>query len=92
MPPADKDARLSLRLSGDLKRMIEDAAAEVGQTINEFANVSLAEAARKILQDRQVTRLSDRDRRRFVSALDDKSNKPNEALVKAAKRYRKQVG
>jgi len=92
MPPADKDARMSLRLSGALKKMIEAAAAEVGQTINEFANVSLAEAASKILQDRRVTRLSDRDRRRFVAALDDESSQPNEALIKAAERYRKQIG
>jgi uncharacterized protein (DUF1778 family) len=48
--------------------------------------------ARRILRDQQITRLSDRDRKRFVAMLDDSSSMPNEALVKAVKRYRKQVG
>ena len=39
-----------------------------------------------------ITRLSDRDRKRIVAMLDDSSSMPNEALVKAVKRYRKQVG
>jgi uncharacterized protein (DUF1778 family) len=92
MPTAKSDARINFRLSSDLKKTIEDAAAEMGQSISDFAISTLVQTARKILHDQQVTRLSQRDRERFVAMLDDESSKPNDALVKAAKRYKKQVG
>jgi uncharacterized protein (DUF1778 family) len=91
MPTSNSDARINFRLSSDLKKTIEDAAAEMGQSISDFAISTLVQSARKILQEQQVTRLSERDRERFVALLDDQSTKPNEALVKAAKRYKKQV-
>lgn len=86
------DARINFRLSSDLKKTIEDAAAEMGQSVSDFAISTLVQTARKILHDQQVTRLSERDRRLFVAMLDDESSKPNDALAKAAKRYKKQVG
>jgi len=88
----NSDARINFRLSGDLKKTIEDAAAELGQSISDFAISTLVQTARQILRDQQVTRLSERDRQRFAAMLDDESSKPCDALVKAAKRYRKQVG
>jgi uncharacterized protein (DUF1778 family) len=87
----NSEARINFRLSSDLKQTIEDAAAEMGQSISDFAVSTLVQTARKILHDQQVTRLSQRDRERFVAMLDDESSKPNEALVKAARRYKKQV-
>jgi uncharacterized protein (DUF1778 family) len=92
VPTTNSDARINFRLSSDLKKTIEDAAAEMGQSISDFAVSTLVQAARKILQEQQVTRLSERDRQVFAAMLDDASSKPNEALVKAAKRYKKQVG
>lgn len=92
MPSASSDARINFRLSSELKQTIEDAAAQMGQSISDFAVSTLVQTARKILHEQQVTRLSERDRERFVALLDDESTKPNEALVKAAKRYKKQVG
>ena len=92
MSTTNSDARINFRLSSDLKKTIEDAAAEMGQSISDFAISTLVHAARKILHDQQVTRLSERDRQVFAALLDDESSKPNEALVKAARRYRKQVG
>ncbi len=86
------DARINFRLSSDLKKTIEDAAAEMGQSVSDFAISTLVQTARKILHDQQVTRLSERDRQLFVAMLDDESSKPNDALAKAAKRYKKQVG
>ena len=91
MPTARSDARINFRLSGDLKKTIEDAAAEMGQSISDFAVSTLVRTARRILRDQHVTRLSERDRQLFVAMLDDESSKPNESLVKAAKRYKKQV-
>jgi uncharacterized protein (DUF1778 family) len=45
-----------------------------------------------VLNEQQVTRLSERDRKVFAALLEDESIKPNAALIKAAKRYKKQVG
>lgn len=92
MSTAKNDARINFRLSSELKKTIEDAAAEMGQSITDFAISTLVQTARRILQEQQVTRLSERDRDRFAAALDEESSKPNAALVKAAKRYKKQVG
>lgn len=92
MPTAKSDARINFRLNSDFKGTIEDAAAEMGQSVSDFAVSTLVQRARNILHDQRSTRLSERDRQLFVAALDDESSKPNEALVKAAKRYKKQVG
>ena len=92
MATNNSDARINFRLSSDLKKTIEDAAAEMGQSISDFAISTLVQAARKVLHDQHVTRLSERDRQLFAAMLDDESSKPNDALVKAAKRYEKQVG
>ena len=92
MPGAKSEARLNFRLAGELKKTIEEAAAQMGQTVSDFAVSTLVQTARRILHEQQVTRLSERDRQFFVEMLDDQSTKPNRALVKAANRYRKQVG
>lgn len=92
MATGKSDARINFRLSGDLKKTIEDAAAEMGQSVSDFAISTLVQTARRILHEQQVTRLSERDRQRFVAVLDDESSQPNDALVQAAKRYKKQVG
>lgn len=91
MSVAKSDARLNFRLSGELKATIEAAAAEMGQTVSDFAISTLVRTARGILHEQQVTRVSERDRQRFLELIDEKSNRPNAALVKAAKRYRQQV-
>jgi uncharacterized protein (DUF1778 family) len=92
MPTAKSDSRLNFRLSSEQKKTIEDAAAETGRTVSDFAVSTLVDAARRILREQEATRLSDRDRQLFVEMLDNESTRPNEALVKAAKRYKKQVG
>lgn len=92
MTTAKSDARINFRLSSELKRTIEDAAAEMGQSVSDFAISTLVQAARQILHDQQATRLSQRDRQVFAAMLDDPSSNPSDALMKAARRYKKQVG
>ncbi len=92
MRAARNEARINFRLTSELKKTIEDAAAQMGQSVSDFAVSTLVQTARRILQDQQLTRLSDRDRERLIALLDDESTKPNQALVQAARRYRKQVG
>lgn len=92
MGGAKNDSRLNFRLTSEVKKTIEDAAAELGQTVSDFAISTLVQSARKILNDQLVTRLSERDCKLFAKMLDDQTTKPNEALVSAVKRYNKQVG
>jgi uncharacterized protein (DUF1778 family) len=91
MPTAKSDARINFRLSSELKQTIEDAAAEMGQSVSDFAVSTLVSTARKILRDQQITRLTDRDQQLFLAVIDGESSQPNDALVKAARRYKKQI-
>ena len=86
------DARINVRISSELKETIEDAAAALGQSVNEFTISTVVREARLVLQESQVTRLSNRDRDVFLQMLDDVDRKPNAALKAAANRYRKQRG
>ena len=85
-------ARINVRISSELKETIEDAAAALGQSVSEFTISTVVREARLVLQESQVTRLSNRDRDVFLQMLDDVDHKPNAALKAAANRYRKQRG
>jgi uncharacterized protein (DUF1778 family) len=86
------DARINVRLPSELKQTIEEAASALGQTVSEFAISTVVREARQVLQDAQITRLSNRDRDRFLAALDAANVKPNAALKLAARRYGKLRG
>jgi len=83
------DARLSLRLPSEWKRTIEEAAAQLGLSVTDFAVATLVEDARQVLARHQATELSSRDRDLFLALLDDADTGPNEALRAAAQRYNK---
>lgn len=92
MPPTiAAEARINVRLSGELKQTIEEAAAALGQTVSEFTVSTIVREARQVLQEARVTRLSNRDRDRFLAALDAADAKPNRALRAAARRYKKRL-
>jgi len=88
---AKNDARLDFRLPSDLKRVIEEAAAQLGQSVSDFAVSALVRTARNVIQEGNVTDLSRRDRDVFVALLNNADANPAEALTRAAKRYRRQV-
>jgi uncharacterized protein (DUF1778 family) len=81
------DARLDFRLNRQVKEVIEQAAAVSGQSVSDFAVSALYRMAREVLEKEQTTRLSNRDRDIFLTVLDSDA-KPNEALKRAAKRYK----
>ena len=83
------DARINIRVLSELKQIVEDAAVTLGQTMSEFVVSTVAREARQVLRQAQVTRLTDRDRDRFLEALDAIDTKPNAALKAAARRYAK---
>jgi uncharacterized protein (DUF1778 family) len=82
------DARINVRLPSELKQTIEEAAAALGQSVSEFAISTVIREARQVLQEAQLTRLSNRDRDRLLAALDAVDARPNAALKAAANRYR----
>lgn len=85
------DARLNFRLRPDLKQVIEAAAAQLGQTVSDFAVATLVHQARQVVHEQSITHLSNRDRDLFIAALDRTDLKPNKKLLAAAKRYKRQV-
>jgi uncharacterized protein (DUF1778 family) len=82
------DARLNFRLPTEIKETIEEAAAHLGQTVSDFAVSTLAQTARQVIQEHNVTRLCQEDRDLFLALLDDADAEPNAALREAAKRYK----
>lgn len=91
-PVTRNDARINVRLPSELKQTIEEAASALGQTVSEFAISTVVREARQVLQDAQITRLSNRDRDDFLKALNAIDAKPNAALKAAARRYGKLRG
>ncbi len=81
------DARLDFRLNRQVKEVIEQAAAVSGQSVSDFAVSALYRMAKEVLDREQTTRLSNRDRDVFLAMLDSDA-KPNEALKRAAKKYK----
>ena len=81
------DARLDFRLNRQVKEVIEQAAAISGQSVSDFAVSALYRTAKEVLEREQTTRLSNRDRDVFLALLDSDA-KPNEALKRAAKKYK----
>ena len=63
------DARINVRLSSELKQTIEEAAYVLGQTVSEFVISTVMLEARQVLQNAQITRLSNRDRGDFLKTL-----------------------
>ncbi len=93
MPAASKSSsRLNFRLPAEHKDAIERAAASLGQSVSDFAVSTLVQTARRIIQQSDATVLSDRDRDRFLAALDNVKARPNRALSKATQRYKRMVG
>ncbi len=85
MSTAKNEARINVRLSSELKRTIEEAATLLGQSVSEFMVSTMVRESRQVIEEANVTRLSDRDRDLFLEALENAE--PNEKLKAAAQRY-----
>ncbi|PHS12949.1 MAG: hypothetical protein COA86_17850 [Kangiella sp.] len=78
--------RITARVTKKVKQELEDAAALLGSTLNEFMVQSALERAHKILERDQIISLTAADSAVFFQALDNPS-KPNDALKKAFAKY-----
>jgi len=82
-----KSDRLDLRLTPDVKEEIERAAALSGQPVSSFVLGATIAHARQVIHEAQRIALSDRDRDRFLTALDNDDAKPNDALLRTIERF-----
>ncbi|MFB3892494.1 MAG: DUF1778 domain-containing protein [Phycisphaerae bacterium] len=90
MTTASSSSRLAVRLDPELKDLIERAAAVLGQTISSFAVSTLTTEARKVVEEHEIIRLSNRDRDRILALLDNPPA-PSERLRRAMKRHSEAV-
>ena len=81
-----KNARIEVRLPEDLKVEFEAAAAYLGQSISEFVVTTVRARAIEVREQKARTVLSERDRDRFLAALEEAE--PNEALRASAEKYK----
>jgi uncharacterized protein (DUF1778 family) len=72
-----------------LKRLFEQAATLCGATTSSFVTETVVERARKVIQDSETIRLSNRDREIFLALLSDERSQPNAAMLRAAERHKK---
>ncbi|MBF0621293.1 MAG: DUF1778 domain-containing protein [Magnetococcales bacterium] len=79
--------RIDLRLKPEAKQIISEAADAMGVSISNFVTSCVLEKARRVIQERDVIRLSSRDHDAFMEAINNPAP-PNEKLIKAVKNYR----
>jgi len=87
---ATKAERLEARISPDQKHLFQHAADLLGRTLTDFVVSTLQQAATRVIQEQEMLHLSLADRKVFVEALLNPP-KPNNRLLKATKRYQKEV-
>ena len=85
---ATESWRLHVRLTADLRAIIEEAATRTGRTVSDFVASTLAEKAHEVNAQWRQLDLSIRDWALFHTALEDATAEPNEVLKQAAERYR----
>lgn len=91
--PAIKKAsleRFEARINSDKKIILKNAADLSGRTLTDFVIDSAYEAAKQVIQEHQQLHLSAKDRDIFIQALLNPP-KPTDRLIKAVKKYKKDV-
>ena len=81
------DSRLDVRLPQQNKDLIEEAAALTGQSVSDYVVLTLVQRSGEVLEQHRNICLSNRDRDRFLRML-EADGKPNEALKRAAKKFK----
>jgi len=84
---AGSSVRLAFRMKPGLKERIEEAAALLGLTVTDFVVSALSERTSEVLERQRQVTLSDRDRDRFLAAL-DRPGRPVPALVDTLRKHR----
>jgi uncharacterized protein (DUF1778 family) len=86
-----KSGRLEARVTPEMKEMFQEAADLEGLSLTDFYVRSVREAAQRVLREREIIELSQRDRVAFVNALLNPPP-PSARLQSAAQRYKQVFG
>ncbi len=78
--------RITARVPGSVQETLELAAAMVGATVNQFMVQTALREAERIIEHERVIRLSARDAKMFIRALENPPP-PNTKLKAALRRY-----
>jgi len=89
--PTRKDERLEARVSAETKALFQEAATLQGQSVTDFVVGSAVESARRVLREKELIELTQRDRIAFVESLLNPPL-PNRRLREAARRYKQVFG
>ena len=83
--------RIEMRVDNETKRLAERAAAALGcASLTEFITRLIRENAPEILQNEASIKLTNSQFDNFMSVCNDKTLKPSEKLITAAKRLDKE--
>jgi uncharacterized protein (DUF1778 family) len=88
---ATATARLEARLPIEVMARLKRAAELQGRTLTDFVVAAADEAACRTIEQTEILRLSVEDQRQIAEAILNPPE-PNEALKKAAKKYRELFG
>jgi uncharacterized protein (DUF1778 family) len=84
---AQREERIDLRLSAEMKTLLARAASYAGMSLSSFLVAIAADRARQIVAEHETLTLTPRDWAAFLTALDD-AERPRPRLEAAAGRYR----
>lgn len=85
-----RTARLETRLPPDIHDLLKRAAEIQGRSVSDFVVTAAQDAARKVIADIEVIKLSRQGQEEFAAMLENPPA-PNPALRKAFRNYRKLV-
>jgi len=83
----NRTARLEARIAPDALAIVKRAAELEGRSVSDFVVAAAQEAARRIIEETQLIRLSVDDQRAFVDAILNPPA-PNDAMRRAAAAHR----
>jgi len=81
------EARISARVSIQVKEVIDIAAELSGATTTQFMAQAAYQAAQNLIEQERILRLSSRDTMRLMNLLDNPPS-PNKKLIAAAEHYK----
>jgi uncharacterized protein (DUF1778 family) len=79
--------RITARVTDNMRDALEQAAALLGATVNQFVVQTAYMEALRVIERESVIRLSQKDAHKILSLLDNPP-KPNKRLKEAVKTYR----
>lgn len=85
---AQRDERIDLRVSSDLKTLFARAASYAGMSLSSFLVAAAAERAKEVVAEHETQNLTPRDWQAFLAVL-DAPERPRPNLKAAAVRYQK---